>query len=127
MASLFTKIIAGDIPGHFVWEDDKHVAFLTIAPIYEGHTLVVPRAEVGNYLDMSDEDYADLMKASKIVADILAKTFSKKRVVTIIQGFEVDHVHVHLIPADTNEECPFPPSREAGSDELSKIAEKIRS
>ena len=79
------------------------------------------------FVEQAEEEYADLMKACKKVADILKKTFNKTKVVQIIQGFEVPHVHVHLIPAETVEECPFPPCNPATPEELKIVAEKIRS
>jgi len=126
MASLFTQIIAGEVPGQIVWQDEGHVALLTIAPIYEGHTLVIPRKEVDSWLEMSDVEYVELMLACKKVGDILKDVFNKNKVVQIIQGFEVSHVHVHLIPANNAEECPFPPSRMASAEELKIVAKKIR-
>ena len=126
MASIFTKIIAGEIPGNIVWEDDKHVALLTIQPIHEGHTLIVPRKEAETWLDMTADEYADMMKACHTVAEILKNKFNKSKVVQIIQGFEVPHVHVHLIPADTTDECPFPPVTEPSADELNAVADRIR-
>lgn len=126
MASLFSKIIIGEIPGQIVWQDDDHVALLTIEPINEGHTLVVPKKEVVSWLDMSDEEYLALMKACKTVANRLKEVFNKAKVVQIIQGFEVPHVHVHLIPGDDTTDCPFPLTHPASPEELKIVAEKIR-
>jgi diadenosine tetraphosphate (Ap4A) HIT family hydrolase len=126
MPSIFSEIITGRIPGQIVWQDDNHVALLTIEPINEGHTMVIPRKEVENWTDMSQEEYADLMVACKKVAERLKIVFNKNKVVQLIQGFEVAHVHVHLIPADNTAECPYPPTTQPSAQELQIVADKIR-
>ena len=99
MASIFTKIIDGELPGRFVWKDDVCVAFLTIAPVTDGHTLVVPRAEVDRWTDLDPEDFAHVMKVAQIVGAGVISAFDAPRAGELIAGFEVPHTHVHVFPA----------------------------
>ena len=107
MATLFTKIIAGDIPGRFVWRDEQAVAFLTIAPIAPGHTLVVPVAEVDHWVDLDADLAAHLMDVARHVGRAQMQAFSPTRIGMIIAGLEVPHCHLHLIPIDTEAELSF--------------------
>ena len=107
MASLFTKIIAGELPGRFVYEDDRVVAFLTIAPIKPGHTLVVPRAEVDDWLDLEPDDRAALFAAAHAVALGVRQAFPCRKVALLAVGLEVPHVHLHLVPIDAESEVSF--------------------
>jgi histidine triad (HIT) family protein len=100
MATIFTRIIDGELPGTFVWRDDVCVAFLSINPIREGHTLVVPRAEVDHWTDLDPEVNAHLMRVSQQVAQAQQRVFSPARVGLMIAGLEVPHVHLHVIPID---------------------------
>ncbi len=100
MASIFTKIIAGELPGRFVWKDDHVVAFLTINPVRPGHTLVVPREEVDHWIDMSPELARKVMDVSRNVGRAIQDAFQPTKVGSAIVGIEVPHVHVHLIPID---------------------------
>ena len=99
MASIFTKIIDGELPGRFVWKDDVCVAFLTIAPVTDGHTLVVPRAEVDRWTDLDPEQFAHIMKVAQIVGTGVMAAFDAPRAGQLIAGFEVPHAHVHVFPA----------------------------
>lgn len=99
MASIFTKIIDGELPGRFVWKDDVCVAFLTIAPVTDGHTLVVPRAEVDRWTDLNPEDFVHVMKVAQIVGAGVISAFDAPRAGELIAGFEVPHTHVHVFPA----------------------------
>jgi diadenosine tetraphosphate (Ap4A) HIT family hydrolase len=99
MASIFTKIIDGELPGRFVWKDDVCVAFLTIAPVTDGHTLVVPRAEVDRWTDLNPEDFAHVMNVAQIVGAGVISAFDAPRAGELIAGFEVPHTHVHVFPA----------------------------
>lgn len=99
MASIFTKIIDGELPGRFVWKDDICVAFLTIAPVTDGHTLVVPRAEVDRWTDLDPEEFAHIMKVAQIVGGGVMDAFDAPRAGELIAGFEVPHTHVHVFPA----------------------------
>ncbi|BCW59393.1 HIT family protein [Arthrobacter sp. StoSoilB20] len=99
MSTLFTKIINGEIPGRFVWKDQDVVAFLTIAPITPGHTLVVPREEVDSWTHASPELLANVMDVAQSIGKVQEELFDAKRVGVLMEGFEVDHLHVHVWPA----------------------------
>src|ERR1700712_5069384 len=107
MASVFTKIIDGDLPGRFVYSDESVVAFLTIAPLKQGHTLVVPRREVASWLDLSAEEVTSLWAACHNVGRAIDSAFSPGRVAALLLGLEVPHVHVHLVPIDSEAEVRF--------------------
>jgi histidine triad (HIT) family protein len=107
MATLFTRIIDGEIPGRFVWRDDRAVAFLTIAPITTGHVLVVPRAEVDRWLDLDPDLAAHLMQVAQKVGAAQMAAFAPVRVGMIIAGLEVPHCHLHLVPIDTEADLSF--------------------
>ncbi len=99
MSTLFTRIIDGEIPGRFVWKDDEVVAFLTIAPLTQGHTLVVPREEVDSWTHASPELLAKVMDVAQSIGKVQEKLFDAKRVGVLMEGFEVEHLHVHVWPA----------------------------
>lgn len=99
MSTLFTKIINGEIPGRFVWKDKDVVAFLTIAPLTQGHTLVVPREEVDSWTHASPELLGKVMDVAQSIGKVQEELFSAKRVGVLMEGFEVDHLHVHVWPA----------------------------
>lgn len=99
MATIFTKIINREIPGRFVYEDDDIVAFLTIAPMTQGHTLVVPRAEIDNWQDIDPTEFARVMEVSQLIGKAVCKAFDTERSGVIIAGLEVPHLHVHVFPA----------------------------
>jgi histidine triad (HIT) family protein len=107
MASVFTKIINGDLPGRFVYSDDQVVAFLTIAPLKPGHTLVVPRREVADWLELSESELHAIWSACHTVGKALDEVFSPQRVAALLLGLEVPHVHVHLVPIDSEAEVRF--------------------
>ncbi len=107
MASIFSKIIAGEIPSYRVAEDDKHYAFLDINPLSEGHTLVVPKREVDYIFDLTDEEYADLQLFAKRVAAAIEKTVPCKRIGVAVIGLEVPHAHIHLVPINTEADMDF--------------------
>ncbi|SEI53995.1 histidine triad (HIT) family protein [Arthrobacter sp. yr096] len=99
MSTLFTKIINGEIPGRFVWKDQDVVAFLTIAPLTHGHTLVVPREEVDSWTHASPELLAKVMDVAQSIGKVQEELFDAKRVGVLMEGFEVEHLHVHVWPA----------------------------
>lgn len=99
MATVFSMIISGDIPGRFVYEDDDIVAFLTIEPMTQGHTLVVPRAEIDNWQDLDPDVFARVMAVSQHIGKAVCKAFDAERAGVIIAGLEVPHLHVHVFPA----------------------------
>lgn len=99
MATIFTKIINREIPGRFVYEDDDVVAFLTIEPMTQGHTLVVPRAEIDQWQNVDPPAFARVMEVSQLIGKAVTKAFSADRAGVIIAGLEVPHLHVHVFPA----------------------------
>jgi diadenosine tetraphosphate (Ap4A) HIT family hydrolase len=96
MASIFTKIISGELPGHFVWKDDVCVAFLTIAPLKPGHTLVVPREEVDSWTDLEPDVMKHLTSVAHAVGRALDQAYHPEKVGLTILGLEVRHVHLHV-------------------------------
>ena len=100
MSTVFSKIIAGELPGRFVWEDPEVVAFLTIAPVAAGHTLVVPRKEVDRWTDLEPELWARLNGVAQAVGKAVLDGFGAARAGYLIAGFEVPHTHIHVFPAD---------------------------
>ncbi|UXA12873.1 HIT family protein [Mycobacterium sp. SMC-8] len=99
MATVFTKIINRELPGRFVYEDDDIVAFLTIQPMTQGHTLVVPREEIDNWQDVEPAKFARVMEVSQLIGKAVCKAFDTERSGVIIAGLEVPHLHVHVFPA----------------------------
>lgn len=126
MASVFSKIIAGELPGHFVWQDDTAVAIMTIAPLKAGHVLVIPKSEVDHWYDLPAETMAHLSTLSQKIAKAMQRAFPATRVAVIIAGLEVPHTHLHLVPMDDMGELDFAKAREASAEELAANAEKIR-
>ncbi|MPV49397.1 MULTISPECIES: HIT family protein [unclassified Pseudactinotalea] len=100
MTSVFTRIIGGEIPGRFLWSDPSCVAFLTIAPIVPGHTLVVPRAEIDHWLDVPAELGAHLFAVAATIGRAQRQVYSPARIGLLIQGLEVPHTHLHVWPAE---------------------------
>lgn len=98
MATIFTKIIRGDIPSHEIAEDENHYAFLDINPIAEGHTLVVPKMETDYFFDLSEEEIHKAMSFAKKVTKAIDEALSPLRTGIIVQGLEVPHAHIHLVP-----------------------------
>ena len=98
MASIFTKIVKGEIPAYKVAEDEKYLAFLDISPVARGHTLVIPKKEVDYLFDLDEQLYAGLQLFAKKVATGLKKTVPCKKVGVLVLGLEVPHAHIHLIP-----------------------------
>lgn len=123
--TIFEKIIAREIPAHIIWEDDRHLAFLDIKPINPGHTLVIPKKATANILDMNDEDYIALWLAAKQVAKKLQQATDAKRIGFIVEGFEIEHVHIHLVPINQPHELNPTLAHEASAKELKSMAEKL--
>lgn len=127
MASIFTKIIKREIPGHIVAEDDRFIAFLDVMPLVEGHTLVVPKNEVDYIFDLDNSTLADLMLFAKKVAVALEQAVPCKRIGMAVIGLEVPHTHIHLVPLNSMGDINFTKSKLSFSAEVMKsIAEKIR-
>lgn len=126
MASIFTKIINREIPGHIVAEDERHIAFLDIRPLVKGHTLVVPKKEVDYLFDLSEEDYTALQLFARKVALGLKEAVSCKRIGTAVIGLEVPHVHIHLVPLETMDDINFTrPKLDLPTEEMQEIARRI--
>lgn len=126
MPSIFSRIIAGEIPSYKVAEDDKHYAFLDINPVAPGHTLVVPKREVSYIFDLTDDELAQLNIFAKKVAKALEKAVPCKRIGITVIGLEVPHAHIHLIPINCEADMSFSKARPAAdADEMKRIAETI--
>jgi len=126
MATIFTKIIRGEIPCYKVAEDDRYFAFLDINPLRAGHTLVVPRQETDYVFDLDDEQLKGLMIFSKKVAAAIKSAFPCNRIGIAILGLEVPHTHVHLVPMDSMEDINFKnPKLKFTPEEFKEIASKI--
>ncbi len=127
MATIFSRIIKGEIPCYKIAEDDKYFAFLDINPLKAGHTLVVPRQETDYIFDLDDEMLAGLILFSKKIAAAIKKAFPCNRVGIAVLGLEVPHVHIHLVPMDSLGDLNFRnPKLKFSTEEFKSIAEKIR-
>jgi len=127
MASIFSKIIKGEIPCHKIAEDDKHIAFLDINPLVIGHTLVVPKREVDYYFDLENEELADLNAFAKRVATAVFREIPCLRIGTAVIGLEVPHVHMHLVPLNQMSDIDFTKKKLSPSQaDLKTTADRIR-
>jgi histidine triad (HIT) family protein len=126
MATLFTKIINGEIPCYKIADDERYFAFLDINPLKAGHTLVVPKQEIDYIFNLDDDLLAGLIIFSKKVAAAIESVVPCNRIAVAVVGLEVPHVHVHLIPMDTMEDVNFRnPKLKFTKEEFMEIAEKI--
>ena len=127
MSTLFTKIIDGDLPGRFVYRDDVCVAFLTIAPICPGHTLVVPRLEVDHWIDLPDELAGHLAIVARKIGAAQMAAFKAERISLIIAGLEVPHTHLHVLPITSEADIDFRKANSAVDPaELDQAAHDLR-
>jgi histidine triad (HIT) family protein len=127
VASLFTRIIEGELPGRFVWRDERAVAFLTIQPLKPGHTLVVPIEEVNHWIDLEPDLARHLMDVSQKVGKAIDRAFKPAKVGLIIAGLEVSHVHLHVTPIHALQDLNFANAdRNPDPAEMDAAAEKIR-
>lgn len=126
MASVFTKIINGEIPCYKVAEDENYLAFLDVNPNAKGHTLCIPKEEINKIFDMEEEDYLGLMKFSRKVAKALEKTVECKRIGVAVVGLEVPHTHVHLIPLQDMDDMRFQRKTSLTKEEFEALAEAIQ-
>lgn len=108
MASIFSRIAAGDIPAWKLYDDDQHVAFLDIQPLRAGHVLVIPKREVDYLFDLEPEEQAALWNVVRIVERKLKIVTSARRIIVHVQGYEIPHAHVHLIPTKQANDWPMP-------------------
>ncbi|MEQ9300591.1 MAG: HIT family protein [Cyclobacteriaceae bacterium] len=126
MASIFSKIIAREIPAHIVAEDDNHLAFLDINPLVMGHTLVIPKKEVDYIYDLEDDDLTALHLFAKKVADGIKQSIDCKRVGVTVIGLEVPHAHIHLIPISSMDDMNFSRAKlHPTQEELANTAQMI--
>jgi len=127
MATIFTRIINGEIPCYKIAEDDRYFAFLDINPLKAGHTLVVPKAETDYFFDLNDEMLAGMIVFSKKIAAGIKKAIPCQRIGVAILGLEVPHAHIHLVPMNSMEDVNFKnPKLKFTPEEFTSIAEKIR-
>jgi histidine triad (HIT) family protein len=125
MPSLFTRIVRGELPCHKVWEDEAHLAFLDIVPIQPGHTLVIPKREVAYLFDLSADEQAALWRAVATVESKVRRATACKRVCMMVVGWEVPHVHVHLVPTHHPSDFQVPPKMKQTSEQLAALAQRI--
>lgn len=127
MASIFTRIINREIPGHIVAENDQFIAFLDIVPLVMGHTLVVPKKEVDYMFDLDDQTLSGLHLFAKQVAHAVKKAIPCTRIGVAVIGLEVPHTHIHLVPMNSMGDINFmKPKLNPSTEELAVVAEKIR-
>ena len=127
MATIFSRIVAGEIPSYKVAENDKFYAFLDINPLVKGHTLVIPKQEVDYIFDLSDEDLAEMQVFAKKVAAAIKCAFPCIKVGQAVIGLEVPHAHIHLIPIQKESDMLFSnPKLKLTAEEFKEIAEKIQ-
>ena len=107
MASIFSRIVAGEIPCYKVAENDKFFAFLDIAPLAKGHTLVIPKREVDYFFDLEDDELQEMIVFAKNIAKKIKVTTGCKKVATVVLGLEVAHAHIHLVPMNTENDVDF--------------------
>jgi len=127
MASIFSRIVAGEIPCYKIAEDERYFAFLDINPLTKGHTLVIPKQEVDYIFDLADEDLAGLHLFAKRVADAMKATLPCKRIGMAVIGLEVPHAHIHLIPIQRESDVLFSnPKLKLDPTEMEAISASIR-
>lgn len=126
MATIFSRIAAGEIPSFKVASDDRHYAFLDINPVAQGHVLVIPSTTEEDYLfDLPQDDYTSLMLFARRVARAMEKAIPCKRVGVAVMGLEVPHVHIHLVPLNSEGDMDFAHKKQFTPEQMAAIAEKI--
>lgn len=125
---IFCKIVKGEIPSYKVYEDDKTLAFLDINPVNPGHTLVVPKLDIDHLWDLPDDYYQALMTASKLIANKIKDTLDYPRVGVMVEGFEVPHAHIRLVPINQGlgRELAKPKSHENSPEDLAAMAKRLK-
>ncbi|WP_342088425.1 HIT family protein [Dyadobacter sp. OTU695] len=127
MASIFSRIVAGEIPCHKIAETEDFLAFLDAFPIAKGHTLVIPKKEVDYLFDLDDKLYTGLFEFAKSIVPALEKTVPCLRIGVSVIGLEVPHAHVHLLPLNSMADADFSKKIKTSQEELATLAEKIKS
>ena len=128
MASLFSKLISGEIPCYKIAENEKFFAFLDVFPLVNGHVLVVPKVETDYIFDIVDNDLSEMMIFAKSIAKAIKKSIECKRIGIAVIGLEVPHAHIHLVPLNSVSDINFEkPKLKSTDEDLSKIAELIKS
>ena len=126
MASVFTRIVKGEIPSYKVAEDDRYFAFLDINPLAKGHTLVIPKEETDNIFDLDDRTLADMMVFAKRIARKIQANIACKKVAVVVLGLEVPHAHIHLIPINSEKDVDFHREKlQLTPEEFQRIAKTI--
>ena len=126
MASVFTRIVKGEIPCYMVAEDDRYFAFLDINPLAKGHTLVIPKEETDNIFDLDDRTLADMMVLAKRIARKIQANIACKKVAVVVLGLEVPHAHIHLIPINSEKDVDFHREKlQLTPEEFQRIAKTI--
>lgn len=128
MASIFTRIVKGEIPAYKIAEDDRHLAFLDIRPLRKGHSLVIPKNEVDHLFDLDPEEHKELWAFAQRIARAIHKTMPGERVASVVLGMEVPHAHIHLIPIERESDIRFDRTpMQFSQDEFKEIAMSISS
>ncbi len=128
MASIFSRIIAGEIPGRLVWDDDVCVVMVDIRPLHRGHCLVIPKQEVDHWVDLDDGTAAHLMTVARSIGVAQRQAFPCERIGLLIAGYEVPHTHVHVMPTDTMGDFDFANADPSvNAEELDAVADLLRS
>lgn len=122
---IFCKIIAGEIPGVKIWEDEELFAFLDINPMNPGHTLLIPKKHHQYLFEIDEQLYSRIFKAAKKLSEPIRRAMGAKRIGLVVEGFLVPHVHIHLVPLHSGGELSFSRARKASAEELKETAEKI--
>ena len=126
MASIFSKIVAGEIPSYKVAEDENYYAFLDISPVAKGHTLVIPKHEVNYIFDLDSEEYAGLWQFARRVAKAMKQVLPCQRIGVAVMGLEVPHAHIHLVPINKESDMNFFKEKlSVPADEMAAIAGKV--
>ncbi|MBE9465033.1 HIT family protein [Dyadobacter subterraneus] len=126
MASIFSRIVSGEIPSHKIAENDEFLAFLDAFPIAKGHTLVIPKKEVDYIFNLDDDTYSRLFLFAKTIVPALEKTIPCLRIGVSVIGLEVPHAHVHLLPLNSMSDADFSKKIKISQEELAELAASIR-
>ncbi|MGW9549831.1 HIT family protein [Citricoccus zhacaiensis] len=127
MSTVFTRIINGELPGRFVWKDETCVAFLSIGPLTQGHTLVVPRAEVDLWTDAEPELVSHLMTVAQTIGQVQVQAFNAHRAGLMVAGYEIPHLHVHVWPSNSLDDFDLDQvDNNPEPEDLDEAADRIR-